>query len=138
MTYEEKIQKARQYLVCLQRENLLKARVQSMKDRAISINTALSPICGQNDKLQSGVEKAIDKLQEVQQMLIKAVEETEQQGLDLDMAMAELKPDELAVIQKRYMEGKTFTEIADEVHLTLRRVYQIHRNAVNKCNFRES
>lgn len=106
MTYEEKIQKARQYMVCLRKENLLKARVQSMKDRAISLNSILAPVCGQNDKLQSGIEKAIDKLQEAQQMLIKAVEETEQQGLDLDMAMAKLKPDELAVIQKRYIEGK--------------------------------
>ena len=135
MTYEEKIRRAREYLVCLRRENLLKARVQSMKDRAISLNSILAPVCGQNDKLQSGIEKAIDKLQEAQQMLIKAVEETEQQGLDLDMAMAKLKPDELAVIQKRYIEGKTFAEIATDMNLTPRRVYQIHRNAVNNMQF---
>ena len=135
MTYEEKMRRAREYLVCLRRENLLKARVQSMKDRAISLNSILAPVCGQNDKLQSGIEKAIDKLQEAQQMLIKAVEETEQQGLDLDMAMAKLKPDELAVIQKRYIEGKTFAEIATDMNLTPRRVYQIHRNAVNNMQF---
>ena len=135
MTYEEKMRRAREYLVCLRRENLLKARVQSMKDRAISLNSILAPVCGQNDKLQSGIEKVIDKLQEAQQMLIKAVEETEQQGLDLDMAMAKLKPDELAVIQKRYIEGKTFAEIATDMNLTPRRVYQIHRNAVNNMQF---
>ena len=135
MTYEEKIRRAREYLVCLRRENLLKARVQSMKDRAISLNSILAPVCGQNDKLQPGIEKVIDKLQEAQQMLIKAVEETEQQGLDLDMTMAKLKPDELAVIQKRYIEGKTFAEIATDMNLTPRRVYQIHRNAVNNMQF---
>ena len=135
MTYEEKIRRAREYLVCLRRENLLKARVQSMKDRAISLNSILAPVCGQNDKLQSGIEKVVDKLQEAQQMLIKAVEETEQQGLDLDMAMAGLKPDELAVIQKRYIEGKTFAEIATDMNLTPQRVYQIHRNAVDNMQF---
>lgn len=57
MTYEEKIRRAREYLVCLRRENLLKARVQSMKDRAISLNSILSPICGQSDKLQSTTQK---------------------------------------------------------------------------------
>ena len=135
MTYEEKIRRAREYLVCLRRENLLKDRVQSMKDRAISLNSILAPVCGQNNKLQSGIEKAIEKLQEAQQMLIKAVEETEQQGLELDMEMAGLKPDEFAIVQKRYIEGKTFEEIATDMHLTPRRVYQIHRNAVNNMQF---
>lgn len=135
MTYEEKIQKARQYMVCLRRENLLKARVQSMKDRAISLNGILSPICGQSDKLQSTTEKAVERLEQAQKLLVQAAGETEQRGLELDMAMAGLKPDEFAVIQKRYIEGKTFTGIADEIHLTLRRVYQIHRNAVNNMQF---
>lgn len=135
MTYEEKIQKARQYLACLRKENLLKTRVQSMKDRTISLNSILAPVCGQSDKLQSSVEKAVERLEQAQEALAQAAGETERRGIELDMAMAELKPDELAVIQKRYIEGKTFTEIADEVHLTLRRVYQIHRNAVNKMQF---
>lgn len=135
MTYEEKIQKARQYLVCLRRENMLKARVQSMKDRAISLNSILAPVCGQSDKLQSSVEKAVERLEQAQKMLAQAAGETERCGIELDMAMAELKPDEFAVIQKRYADGKTFAQIADEMHLTMRRVYQIHRNAVNNLRF---
>ena len=135
MTYEEKIQKVRQYMVCLRKENLLKARVQSMKDRAISLNSILAPVCRQSDKLQSSVEKAVERLERAQEDLAQAAEETERSGIELDMAMAELKPDEFAVIQKRYIEGKTFTGIADEIHLTLRRVYQIHRNAVNNMQF---
>lgn len=135
MTYEEKIRRAREYLVCLRRENLLKARVQSMKDRAISLNSILSPICGQSDKLQSTTEKAVERLEQAQKLLVQAAGETEQRGLELDMAMAKLRPDEFAVIQKRYAEGKTFAQIADEMHLTMRRVYQIHRNAVNNLQF---
>lgn len=135
MTYEEKIQKARQYLVCLRKENLLKDRVKFMKDRAISLNSILSPVCGQIDKLQSGVEKAVERLEQAQEMLVQATGETERCGIELDIAMAELKPDEFAVIQKRYVEGKTFTQIADEMYLTMRRVYQIHRKAVNNLQF---
>lgn len=135
MTYEEKIRRVREYLVCLRRENLLKARVQSMKDRAISLNSILSPICGQSDKLQSTTAKAVERLEQAQKLLVQAAGETEQRGLELDMAMAELRPDEFAVIQKRYAEGKTFAQIADEMHLTMRRVYQIHRNAVNNLQF---
>ena len=135
MTYDEKIQKARQYLICVRRENLLKDRVQSMKDRAISLNGILSPICGQSDKLQSTTEKAVERLEQAQKLLVQAAGETERCGIELDMAMAELKPDEFAVIQKRYVEGKTFAQIADDIHLTMRRVYQIHRNAVNNMQF---
>lgn len=135
MTYEEKIQKARQYLVCLRKENLLKARVQSMKDRAISLNSILAPVCGQSDKLQSSVEKAVERLEQAQESLVQAAGEVERCGIELDMAMAELKPDEFAVIQKRYVDGKTFTQIASDMHLTMRRVYQIHRNAVNNMQF---
>lgn len=135
MTYEEKIQKARRYLVCLRKENLLKARVQSMKDRAISLNSILAPVCGQSDKLQSSVEKAVERLERAQEMLVQAAGETERCGIELDMAMAELKLDEFAVIQKRYVEGKTFAQIADDMQLTMRRVYQIHRNAVNNMRF---
>ena len=135
MTYEEKIQKAWQYLICLRKESLLKARVQSMKDRANSLNSILAPVCGQSDKLQSSVEKAVERLEQAQEALVQAAGETEQCGIELDMAMAELKPDEFVVIQKRYAEGKTFAQIADEMHLTMRRVYQIHRNAVNNLQF---
>lgn len=135
MTYDEKVQKARQYMVCLRKENLLKARVQSMKDRAISLNSILAPVCGQSDKLQSSVEKAVERLEQAQEALVQAAGETERCGIELDMAMAELKPDEFAVIQKRYAEGKTFAQIAGEMHLTMRRVYQIHRNAVNNMQF---
>lgn len=135
MTYEEKIQKARQYLICLRKENLLKDRVQSMKDRAISLNNILAPVCGQSDKLQSSVEKAVERLEQAQEALVQAAGETERCGIELDMAIAELKPDEFAVAQKRYVDGKTFAQIADEMHLTMRRVYQIHRNAVNNMRF---
>lgn len=135
MTYDEKIQRAREYLVCLRRENLLKARVKSMKERAVSLNSILSPICGQSDKLKSSVEKAVERLEMAQKLLVQAAGETEQSGLELDMAMSQLKPDEFAIVQKRYIEGKTFAEIATEMSLTPRRVYQIHRNAVNKMQF---
>lgn len=135
MTYEEKIQKARQYLVCLRKENLLKARVQSMKDRAISLNSILALVCRQSDKLQSSVERAVERLEQVQEALVQAAGETERCGIELDMAMAELSPDEFAVIQKRYADGKTFAQIASDMHLTMRRVYQIHRNAVNNMQF---
>lgn len=135
MNHEEKIQKARQYLICLRKESLLKARVQSMKDRAISLNSILEPVCGQSDKLQPSIEKAVERLEQAQKMLAQAAGETERCGIELDMAMAELKPDEFAVIQKRYADGKTFAQIADEMHLTMRRVYQIHRNAVNNMQF---
>lgn len=132
MTYDEKVEKAREYLLCLRLENLLKSRVQSMKDRAISLNSALSPVCAENNELQSGIERSFDRLQEVQSALIAAAEETEKHGLALDIAMATLKQEEFAIIQKRYIEGKTFAEIANYMNLTLRRVYQIHRNAINK------
>lgn len=135
MTYEEKIQKARQYLICLRKENLLKARVQSMKDRAISLNNILAPVCGQSDKLQSSVEKAVERLEQAQEALVQAAGETERCGIELDMAMVQLKPDEFAVAQKRYVDGKTFAQIADEMYLAVRRVYQIHRNAVNNMRF---
>ena len=135
MTYDEKIQKARRYLVCLRKESLLKARVQSMKDRAISLNSILAPVFGQSDKLQSSAEKAVERLERAQEALVQAAEETERCGIELDMAIAELKPDEFAVAQKRYAEGKTFAQIAGDMHLTLRRVYQIHRNAVNNMQF---
>lgn len=135
MTYEEKIQKARQYLVCLMKENLLKDLVQSTKERAINLNSILTPVCGQSDKLKSSVEKAVERLEQAQEALAQAVEETERSGIELDMAIAELKQDEFAVAQKRYAEGKTFAQIASDMHLTLRRVYQIHRNAVNNMRF---
>ena len=122
-------------MICLRKENLLKARVQSMKDRAICLNSILAPVCGQSDKLQSSVEKAVERLEQAQEALAQAAEDTERRGIELDMTMAELKPDEFAVIQKRYVEGKTFAQIANEMHLTMRRVYQIHRNAVNNMRF---
>lgn len=65
-----------------------------------------------------------------QQKLLDLAMRTDKVLDEIEDALVLLDDAECDVLQKRYIECMTFQEIADALHLTPRRVYQLHRKGV--------
>lgn len=130
MDYEDKIQWLRRYRTCKRKEAMLCCRIEAAKDRSTSLMQAFSPISAQNATLTSAIEKTVENVDFLQQKLLDLAMRTDKVLDEIEDALVLLDDAECDVLQKRYIECMTFQEIADALHLTPRRVYQLHRKGV--------
>ena len=125
MTYDDKITWLRRYRAARRKEKLLEARVQSARERALSLSQSLRPISVQTNKIANVVEA-----DELQQALARQVMETFAIQYEIEDALSLLDEREAAVLQMRYIECKDYNEIADAMACVTRRVYQLHHAGV--------
>lgn len=130
MDYEDKIQWLRRYRTCKRKEAMLCCRIEAAKDRATSLMQAFSPISAQNATITSAIEKTVENVDFFQQKLLDLAMRTDRILDEMEDALILLDDVECDVLQKRYIECMTFQEIAETLHLTPRRVYQLHRKGV--------
>lgn len=130
MEYQERIRWLNRYQDCLHQEALLRSRIAAARDRATSLRQALAPVVVQSSPQGSSVEKAIEQVEEFQNRLAQMVLRNEQILYEIESAISALPCRESTLLELRYIDGKTYQEVADALGLVLRRVYQIHRKAV--------
>ena len=70
----------------------------------------------------------MDKIGEVEDVRNKKIAELG----NVELALASLTPRESSIMRARYIEGKTWFEIAEEAHYTDRHVRRIHSSALVK------
>jgi RNA polymerase sigma factor (sigma-70 family) len=75
------------------------------------------------------IEKAID----LETALAASIEEKLEYEREIYKLIEQLDPMSALVLRKRYIEGKTISEIAEDLNLTERRIYDIKSRAVKKC-----
>ena len=75
------------------------------------------------------IEKAID----LETTLADAIEEKLEYEREIYKLLDQLDPLSGLVLRKRYVEGLTVAEIAEDLDLTERRIYDIKSRAVKKC-----
>ena len=106
-----------------------------LKDMVLRITSTMKDVVvsssGSQDKFGDTMAKIVDLQDEVN----KAVDEY----VDLKKAISDVidtvpDADELAVLCKRYMQYKTWEQIADEMHMTYRNVCYIHGRALQTVN----
>lgn len=130
MTYDDKITWLRRYRAARRKEKLLEARVQSARERALSLSQSLRPISVQTNNIANVVEEAAVKADELQQALARQVMETFAIQYEIEDALSLLDEREAAVLQMRYIELNDYNTIADALGFVTRRVYQLHRAGV--------
>lgn len=130
MEYKERIRWLRQYQDCLHQEKLLRSRIAAARERATSLQQAFSSVSVQSSPTGSSIEKAIETVEKFQSRLAQMVLRHEQTLFDIESAISALPCPESSILEQRYIDGKTFQEIADEMNLVPRRVYQIHQKGV--------
>lgn len=130
MDYKDKIQWLRRYRTCKRKEAMLCCRIEAARDRATSLMQAFSPVSAQNATLTSAIEKTVENVDFLQHKLLDLAMWTDKVLDEIEDALVLLDDAECDVLQKRYIECMTFQEIADALHITPRRVYQLHRKGV--------
>ena len=130
MEYKERIHWLGRYQDCLHQQEMLRSRILAARDRATSLQQALSPIAVQSSHLGSSIEKAIETVESFQNRLAQMVVRNEQTLYEIESAIGALPCPESSILGMRYIDGKTFQEIADKMNLVPRRVYQIHQKGV--------
>lgn len=134
MEYKERIQWLRRYQDCLNQQAMLRSRILAARDRATSLQQALSPISVQSSHLGSSIEKAIETVETFQNRLAQMVLRNEQTLYEIEAAIGSLPSQDCTILELRYIDGKTFQEIADTIGVVPRRVYQLHQRAVQKLD----
>lgn len=130
MEYQERIRWLSRYQDCLHQEALLRSRIAAARDRATSLRQAFAPVVVQSSPQGSSVEKAIEQVEEFQNRLAQMVLRNEQVLYEIESAISALPCRESTILELRYIDGKTYQEVADSMGLVPRRIYQIHHCAV--------
>lgn len=134
MEYKERIHWLGRYQDCLHQQEMLRSRILAARDRATSLQQALSPISVQSSHLGSNIEKAIETVEKFQNRLAQMVLRNEQTLYEIETAIGSLPSQDCTILELRYIDGKTFQEIADTLGVVPRRVYQLHQKAVQKLD----
>ena len=134
MEYKERIQWLKRYRDCLHQQALLRSRIAAARDRATSLRQALSPVSVQSSSHGSSVEKAIETVEKFQSRLAALVLHNEETLFEIEAAIGALPSQDATVLELRYLDGKTFQEIADDLGVVPRRVYQLHQKAVQRLD----
>ena len=121
-----------QYRTALDQERFLEEEVQSLNSDAQRMTTRLTgmPGTGPNpDRLS----RAVERLDAARAQLDSQIEAC--MGIRCKVARAISAVPNLTareVLRRRYVDGQSYAEIADEMGLVERRVYQLHRMGLQK------
>ena len=132
MTVKEKSLWLMQYRTALDQERFLEVEVQSLNSDAQRMTTRLTgmPGTGPNpDRLS----RAVERLDAARAQLDSQIEAC--MGIRCKVARAISAVPNLTareVLRRRYVDGQSYAEIADEMGLVERRVYQLHRMGLQK------
>ena len=79
------------------------------------------------DRLQNDIIKLVDLKEQIIKERVEYLQKKEQVIQDIHGLE---DPREMDILVKRYIEGKTWDRIADEMNYSIRRVHQLHRQAL--------
>ena len=131
MDYQEKVAFLRQYRDSVNREKMLEEELAELRSRAEGLTLALNGIPGTPSD-GSALPRAVEKLMDAQSRLHDQVSECFTIRSQVVQAIGTVKDEKQQnVLRRRYILGQSFTQIADEMHLVTRRVYQLHKIGVN-------
>lgn len=109
--------------------------LQTLREMTTKITTSLKPDAisggGFKDKLGDAIVKIIDLQNEINQAIDKYVEKKREVSAVIEKLE---NPDQIRILHMRYFEGKTWEQIACDIHMTYRNVCYIHGRALQEVN----
>lgn len=132
MDYQEKIEFLRQYSISLRRQKMLEEEIRQLRSEAESVSTALSGMPVVKSVGSNKIPVSVEKIMEVQTQLEEQAAACLSIRCDVMKAIASVPVEQqMEVLRRRYILGQNFSEIADAIHVVVRRVYQLHRQGVD-------
>ena len=131
MDYKEKVAFLRQYRDSLRRETLLLEELAELRSRAEGMTRVLNGMPGapsDGSALPRAVERILDAQNKLEEQIEACLVLRSQAILAISAVQDEMQRE---VLRRRYILGQRFETIAEGMGIVTRRVYQLHRLAVN-------
>lgn len=130
MTYEEKIDWLRRYQASLRREAYLEKELEAVHSRACKATRALTGMPGGPGDGQS-LSRAVESIVQAQQELKAQINVCGAIRREVVAVLDQItNPRDQEILQRRYLLGERWEEIAVEMHLEYRWVTRRHRYTV--------
>ena len=130
MDYKEKVAFLRQYQGSLRREQLLLEELAELRSRAEGLSRVLNGMPGAPSD-GSALPRAVENLLDVQTRLEEHIAACLVLRSQTILAISAVQDDSQREVLRRYILGQSFEAIAEGMGIVPRRVYQLHRLAVN-------
>lgn len=131
MDYKEKVAFLRQYQGSLRREQLLLEELAELRSRAEGLSRVLNGMPGAPSD-GSALPRAVENLLDAQTRLEEHIAACLVLRSQTILAISAVQDDsQREVLRRRYILGQSFEAIAEGMGIVPRRVYQLHRLAVN-------
>lgn len=132
MTYEEKVRWLRRYQESLQIEKELEQEIEQLRTRACRATRCLTGLPGGGDgqAIPRSVEKILREKEKLENRIIKSEMIRKEVIATIEKKQNENQIEGL-ILYKRYILGKTFDLIADEMDCSLRWCFAVHKKSVS-------
>lgn len=139
MTYEEKVAWLRRYQDSLRREKVLELEIEQLQTQAERVTQALTgmPIAHANSNgvIPGSVERILEKKECLLEELHRGISAREEIELTIglldDARMRDL-------FSLRYIQGRSWEDIANTLHYSIQHIYRLHREAVFLIEIKET
>lgn len=134
MSDEEKVRWLQSYKTAEIEINELMEQLTRWQARATKMTAAISPVPG-GGKTGDSLQKAVEKICELKAEINAKVTELLKQQAEIKQAICKLSDKTLQILlMKRYIDGKTFETIAEEMNYCISRIFTLHKKALRMIN----
>lgn len=132
MEYEQKVTWLRRYLDSQKVERELAQELEQLRSQAERITPVLSATPGGGGNGQQ-LPAIVERIEEIRSKITERIEQGLKARTEIEVVINQLTDaQELAIMRRRYLLGKRWGEIAQEMNLDKSWVTRLHRRAVRK------
>lgn len=133
MNYKEKIKWLGQYRAAKSYQHMLEEELQELRSEAERMTACISGMPGRGAPNADRLPRAVERIEEAQKNLAKQMDGCLAKRADIVRSILAL--DDTAkqeVLRRRYVMGQDYAEIAKAMGVVERRIYQLHKAAVEE------
>lgn len=133
MTYKEKVDWLHRYRRAAEEQRFLQEEILRLRSEAERMTAACSAAPGGGARRTDRLPCAVERIAAAQKSLEEQIEACMARRLEVTGAIGHVRDaTRREVLRLRYLEGKTYAEIADRVGVVERQVYRLHRRGVEE------
>lgn len=131
MTYKEKVAWLSSYRKALEEQHFLQEEIQRLRSEAERMTAVCTGMPRGGAPDGGRVPRAVERIDTAQKMLEEQMQTCLERRMEVTGAIGHVTdPGRREVLRLRYLEGRCYHEIADEMGLVERQVYRLHRRGV--------
>lgn len=133
MTRDEKKEYLRRYMRINREIDRLLAEKERWKDLALKVTPTYSDMPKGSHSGADRVQNAIEKIDEIERMIDEKIDTLVDLRKEIETILNRIQDSrQKEVLHRRYILGQKWEQIAAQMHIDIRWIYRIHKNALQK------